>query len=80
MAPVGPWFYGRYYGCSWWVKDSAGNWHVAVAREPDFLAGDDVALAMTLSLPLISAHDVLELVVTGASTRVHTRIPVHPRS
>jgi hypothetical protein len=80
LAPVGPWFYGRYYGCSWWVKDSAGNWHVAVAREPDFLAGDDVALAMTLSPPLISAHDVLELVVTGATTRVHTRIPVHPRS
>jgi hypothetical protein len=77
MTPAGPWFYGRYYGCSWWVKDSAGNWHVAVAREPDFLAEDDMALAMTLSPPLTSAHGILELVVTGATTRTHTRIPVH---
>jgi hypothetical protein len=77
MTPAGPWFYGRYYGCSWWLRDSAGNWHVAVAREPDFLTEDDVALALTLNPPLGPAHGVLELVVTGATTRVHARIPAH---
>ena len=71
-TPVGPWFYGRYYGCSWWVKDSAGNWHVAAPREPDYLPDDDLALAMTLSPPLTAGLDVLELVVTGATTRLRT--------
>jgi hypothetical protein len=73
VASAGPWFYGRYFGCSWWVKDTAGDWHVGTAREPDFLA-DDAALALTLHPPLTSAHGARELVVTGASTRVHVTL------
>jgi hypothetical protein len=73
-GPAGPWFYGRYFGCSWWVKDTAGNWHVATAREPDFIANDDAALALTLSPPLTSADEALELVVTGATTRAHVKV------
>lgn len=76
MTSAGPWFYGRYFGCSWWVKDTAGNWHVAAtARDPDFLADDDAALVLTLSPPLTSPHEALELVVTGATTRVHVKLP-----
>jgi hypothetical protein len=73
LASAGPWFYGRYFGCSWWVKDTAGDWHVGTAREPDFLA-NDAALALTLNPPLTSAHQALELVVTGATTRLHVTI------
>lgn len=77
MVCAGPWFYGRYRGCSWWVKDAAGGWHVALARDPDFLPGGDAALAFTLTPPLQAAQS-LELVVTGPATRVHATVPMRP--
>jgi hypothetical protein len=75
MAQAGPWFYDQ-FGCSWWIRDGAGGWHVALARDPDFLADDDVALALTVTPPLTAADGTVQLVVTGASTRVRATVPL----
>jgi hypothetical protein len=70
---------------SWWLRDSAGNWHVATADEPR--VPDDGMLACTLddgmqafwlrlTPPLATVPD--EIVVTGPATQVRATVPVHP--
>jgi hypothetical protein len=74
-------------GLSWWLRDSAGNWHVATADEPR--VPDDGMQAyplddgmqvfwLRLTPPLAAVPDTAEIVVTGPATRVRATVPVHP--
>jgi hypothetical protein len=74
-------------GLSWWLRDSAGNWHVATADEPrvpdDGMRAytlDDGLQAFWLRLtpPLAGVPDAAEIVVTGPATQVRATVPVHP--
>jgi hypothetical protein len=74
-------------GLSWWLRDSAGNWHVATADEPRISEDgmraytlDDGMQAFWLRLtpPLATVPDAAEIVVTGPATRARATVPVHP--
>src|ERR1700678_1722417 len=54
---------------SWWVRDSAGDWHVAVPRYPE-PHGTEPVLRLQLVPPLDLAGDTIEVVVTGTTGRV----------
>jgi hypothetical protein len=73
------WFaYNWRPGFSWWVRDDAGNWHVAMAGEP-CTSGDGLqALQLRLTPPLAAIPDAAEVVVTGPATRVRAPVPVRP--
>jgi hypothetical protein len=65
-------------GFSWWLRDGAGNWHVATADQP-WTAGDGTqAFRLRLTPPLAAVPDAAEVVVTGPATRVRTTIPIRP--
>jgi hypothetical protein len=57
---------------SWWARDSAGDWHVAVPRYPETY-GDESVLKLQLVPPLDLSGDTVEIVVTGATGRVRAR-------
>jgi hypothetical protein len=74
-------------GLSWWLRDSTGNWHVAMADEPRI--PDDGMQACTLddsiqvfwlrlTPPLATISDAAEIVVTGPATRARATVPVQP--
>jgi len=74
-------------GLSWWLRDSAGNWHVAMADEPripdDGMRAytlDDGMQAFWLRLTpsLATVPDAAEIVVTGPATHARATVPVHP--
>ena len=74
-------------GLSWWLRDSSGNWHVAMADEPrmpdDGMQAytlDDGMQAFWLRLtpPLATIPDAAEIIVTGPATRARATVPVHP--
>ena len=76
-------------GLSWWLRDSAGNWHVATADEPrvpdDGMQAytlDDGMQAFWLRLtpPLATIPDTAEIVVTGPATRARATVTVHPEN
>jgi hypothetical protein len=54
---------------SWWVRDSDGDWHVAVPRYPE-PHGTEPVLRLQLVPPFDLAGDVVEVVVTGTTGRV----------
>lgn len=65
-------------GFSWWLRDGAGNWHVAAADEP-CPAGDGMeAFRLQLTPPLPGVPGPAEVVVTGPTARVRATIPIHP--
>ena len=57
-------------GFSWWLRDSAGNWHVATAREPSTLSRGVAAFRLRLIPPLAGPPSGIEVTVTGAANRV----------
>jgi len=61
---------------SWWVRDSAGDWHVAVPRYPE-MYGDEPVLRLQLVPPLDLSGDVVEVVVTGTTGRVRAVCRLH---
>jgi len=74
-------------GLSWWLGDSSGNWHVAMADEPR--VPDDGMQAyplddgmqvfwLRLTPPLATIPDAAKIVVTGPATRIRATVPVHP--
>jgi hypothetical protein len=65
-------------GFSWWLRDGAGNWHVATAGEPSTLGGGTQAFRLRLTPPLGAVPDAAEVVVTGPATRVRARVPIRP--
>jgi hypothetical protein len=65
-------------GFSWWLRDGAGNWHVATADQ-SWTAGDGTqAFRLRLTPPLAAAPEAAEVVVTGPATRVRATIPIRP--
>ena len=66
-------------GFSWWLKDTAGNWHVATAGEPCTLEHGMQAFWLRLTPPLATVPDAAEIVVTGPATRARATVTVRPR-
>jgi hypothetical protein len=63
-------------GFSWWLRDDAGNWHMATTDE-QLTAGDGTqAFWLRLTPPLAAVPDAAEVVVTGPATRVRATIPI----
>jgi len=79
MPQLTDWFaYNWTPGFSWWLRDGAGNWHVAAAGEP-FTFGDGMqAFRLRLTPPLAAVPDAAEVVVTGPATRVRATVPIRP--
>jgi hypothetical protein len=65
-------------GFSWWLRDSAGNWHVANAGEPRWFLDGTQAFRLRLTPPLATVPDTAEIVVTGPATRARATIPIRP--
>ena len=63
-------------GFSWWLRDGAGNWHVATAGEPRWFLDGTQAFRLRLTPPLAAVPDAAEIVVTGPATRVRATIPI----
>ncbi len=64
---------------SWWLKDSAGNWHVATADEPCTFGDGLQAFRLQWTPPLAAVPGPVEVGVTGPATRVRATIPIHPK-
>jgi hypothetical protein len=63
-------------GFSWWLRDSAGNWHVAIPVEP-WPFGDGLqSFQLRLTPPLASVTGRVELVLTGPATQIHAVVPI----
>jgi hypothetical protein len=73
-----------YAGWSWWVRDSAGGWHLAAETDPDPHTGGlasgpgTVAFRLRLTPPLPTRPDAIEIEVTGRHGRARTVVPVGP--
>jgi hypothetical protein len=78
-------------GLSWWLRDSAGNWHLATADDPRASESgmrayslDDgmqvlwLRLTPPLSQPLASAPGTAEIIVTGTAAQARGAVPVQP--
>jgi hypothetical protein len=65
-------------GFSWWLRDGAGNWHVATAGEPWASRDGTQAFGLRLTPPLAAVPDAAEVVVTGPGTRVRTTVQIRP--
>lgn len=63
-------------GFSWWLKDSTGDWHVAVPGYPLTRRAGHVVLELGLTPPLATRPDPAEVVVTGSSGRLRAIVPV----
>jgi hypothetical protein len=63
-------------GFSWWLRDRAGNWHVATPVEP-WPFGDGLqSFQLRLTPPLASVTGPVELVLTGPATQIHAVVPI----
>ncbi len=65
-------------GFSWWLRDGAGNWHVAAAGEPHTLGEDIQAFRLRLTPSLAAVPDTAEVVVTGPATQIRATVPMRP--
>jgi hypothetical protein len=64
-------------GFSWWVRDGAGAWHIAVIAEPSGRPAGDTTLRLRLIPPLTAPQDTIEVQVDAGSARVRAVLPVH---
>jgi hypothetical protein len=65
-------------GFSWWLRDSAGDWHVAAAGEPWPFGDGMQAFVLRLTPPLAAVPDAAKVVVTGPATRIRATVPIRP--
>ncbi len=63
-------------GFSWWLRDGAGNWHVATAGEPYTFEDGTQAFRLRLTPPIAAVPDAAEVLVTGPAARVRATIPI----
>lgn len=63
-------------GFSWWLRDSAGHWHLGTAAEPGTVGEDLQAFWLRWTPPLAAVPGPAEIVVTGPSTRVRATIVI----
>jgi hypothetical protein len=61
---------------SWWLRDPAGHWHMAIPANYLTRSPDTGVLALRLTPPLATYPDTIEVVVTGTSARVRAVVPV----
>ena len=66
-------------GFSWWLRDSAGRWHVATAGEPLTLDDDLQAFWLRLTPPLTTLPEAVEVEVTGPAARTRATVPIRSR-
>ena len=79
MPQLTDWFaYNWTPGFSWWLRDGAGNWHVAAAGEPCTFGDGMQAFRLRLTPPFAAVPDAAEVVATGPATRVRATIPIRP--
>jgi hypothetical protein len=72
--------HNRTPGFSWWLRDGAGNWHLATTDE-QLTAGDGTQIfRLRLTPPLAAILDAAEVMVTGPATQVRATIPIAPSS
>jgi hypothetical protein len=65
-------------GFSSWLRDGAGNWHVAMADEPCTFGDGMQAFRLRLTPPLVAVPGLAEVVVTGPTTRARATISMRP--
>ncbi|MBO0819895.1 MAG: hypothetical protein J2P26_03485, partial [Nocardiopsaceae bacterium] len=63
-------------GFSWWLRDDAGGWHLAVIDEAIPAAAEETVLRMALLPPLAFAATALIAEITGPSARVTITLPL----
>jgi hypothetical protein len=63
---------------SWWLRDGAGNWHVATAGERWAFWDGPQAFGLQLTPPLTAVPDMAEVMVTGPATRARATVPIRP--
>jgi hypothetical protein len=63
-------------GFSWWVRDSAGRWHVALFSGSEPGTSGESRLDLNIRPPLGPETGDVELVVTGPSARIRARVPL----
>ncbi len=63
-------------GLFWWLRDPAGNWHMATPASYLPRSADMGVLSLRLTPPLASYPDTIEVVVTGTSARLRAIVPV----
>jgi len=63
-------------GLSWWLKDPAGHWHMAIPANYLTRSPDTGVLALRLTPPLATYPDTIEVVVTGTAAQVRAIVPV----
>jgi hypothetical protein len=69
-------------GFSWWLRDSAGNWHVGSSGEPDtygdgmslYTFGDGMQAFWLRLTPPLAVPGPAEIVVTGPATRARATL------
>jgi hypothetical protein len=66
-------------GYSWWLRDTARNWHVATADEPCPFGDGLQAFRLQWTPPVPAVPGPVQVVVTGPATRVRATIPIHPK-
>jgi hypothetical protein len=74
--PVSPFEPGWRPWLSWWLKDPAGHWHMAIPVNYLTRSPDTGVLALRLTPPLTTYPDTIEVVVTGTSARIRAVVPV----
>lgn len=63
-------------GSAWWLRDDAGHWHVAAVDEWTASEAGESRFGLRVYPPLGRAVTSVELVISGATTRLRTRLPV----
>lgn len=64
-------------GFSWWLRDSAGHWHVAAPEEPWSFGDGLQAFHLRLTPPLAATPSRrAEIVVTGPANQVRAVVPI----
>jgi hypothetical protein len=61
-------------GFSWWLRDSAGRWHLAVPGRYEAGASGETRLNLSILPPLGPETGDVELLITGRSARVRARL------
>lgn len=61
---------------SWWLRDPAGHWHMAIPASYLTRSPDTGVLALRLTPPLATYPDTIEVVVTGTSAQLRAIVPV----
>ena len=65
-------------GISWWLRDSAGHWHVGTPAEPGTVGQGLQACWLRWTPPLTAIPGPAEIVVTGPAARVRATIAIPP--